>query len=134
MDNLNKKQRKKCMSNIKSKNTMPELAVRKILTKKGIRYRLHVNKLPGKPDIVISKLKTAIFINGCFWHQHKNCKYSVIPKTNRSYWKPKLKRNIQKQKTDIKEIEKAGWKVSIIWECQTKDSNYLLRQMEKILS
>ena len=133
MDNLTKKQRKKCMTKITSKNTKPELLVRKALTEKGIRYRLHVKKLPGKPDIVISRLKTVIFINGCFWHQHKNCKYSVMPKTNKSYWTPKLKRNMQKQKDDIKQLKKEGWKVNIFWECQLKSNKLVNQKVSRIL-
>lgn len=121
MDNLTRRQRKKCMTTITSKNTKPEMLVRKALTKEEIRYRLHATKLPGKPDIVISKLKSVIFINGCFWHQHKNCKYSVMPKTNKKYWTPKLKRNIEKQKEDIKQLKNSGWNVNIFWECQLRN-------------
>lgn len=133
MDNLTKKQRKKCMTKITSKNTKPELLARKALTEKGILYRLHVKKLPGKPDIVISRLKTVIFINGCFWHQHKSCKYSVMPKTNKSYWTPKLKRNMQKQKSDIKQLKKEGWKVNIFWECQLKNNKLVNQKVSRIL-
>lgn len=133
MDNLTKKQRKACMTRIKSKNTEPELVVRKELTKKGVRYRLHVGKLPGKPDIVISKLKKVIFINGCFWHQHKGCKDGVMPKSNRNYWKPKLEKNIEKQKQNISKLKKLGWKVYKIWECQIKDSKALSGRIKTIL-
>jgi len=133
MDNLTKAQRKKCMTNITSKNTKPELLVRKALTKHGIRYRLHVKKFPGKPDIVISKHKTIIFINGCFWHQHKNCKYSVLPKTNKNYWMPKLERNIKKQKDDIKQLKEGGWKTKVLWECQLKSIELAKKRVLKIL-
>lgn len=133
MDNLNKKQRRKCMLNIKNKNTKPEVAVRKALTKTGIRYRLHVSKLPGKPDIVISRRKTVIFINGCFWHQHNNCKKKAMPKSNMEYWKPKLEKNIKKQEEDIKKLKKEGWKVFIIWECETRNMDYLSKQVARFL-
>lgn len=133
MDNLTKKQRKLCMTRITSKDTQPEKIVRQMLSKEGWRYRLHSAKLPGKPDIVISKIKTIIFINGCFWHQHKGCKRKAMPKENRNYWKPKLEKNVVKQKEDIKKLRKAGWKVNIVWECETKNENKLSRRLQKIL-
>ena len=94
MDNLTKKQRHLCMSRIKSKDTKPELVVRKILNRHKIRYSLHSKRLPGKPDIVVSKKRKVIFINGCFWHQHKGCKRQALPKSNKKYWLKKLKNNI----------------------------------------
>ena len=133
MDNLTKEQRRICMSRIRSKDTKPEKTVRKILTQFGLRYRLHNAKLPGKPDIVISKIKTIFFINGCFWHQHKGCKRQAVPKANIEYWGAKLKRNVEKQKKDIKLLRKDGWKVHIIWECETKDENRLIKKLKKIL-
>ena len=132
MDNLTRKQRSFCMSRIRSKNTKPETAVRKALSDRGIRYRLYSKKLPGRPDIVISKTKTAIFINGCFWHQHKGCKKISIPKTNRTYWKNKLAGNILKQNKDIFTLKKNGWKVIKIWECQIKNEEFLIRKLENL--
>ena len=133
MDNLTKEQRTLCMSRIRSKNTKPELIVRKALSKVGIRYRLHNSKLPGKPDIMISKLKTIVFINGCFWHQHKNCKKQAVPESNKDYWEKKLKRNIEKQKQDISALKALGWKVHKIWECQTADVKKLTAKIMQIL-
>lgn len=133
MDNLTKEQRRICMSRIRSKNTKPEKIVRKILTQFGLKYRLHNTKLSGKPDIVISKIKTIFFINGCFWHQHRGCKRQAVPKANIEYWGAKLKRNVEKQKEDIKLLRKNGWKVHIIWECETKDENRLVKKLKKIL-
>lgn len=121
------------MSRISGKNTSPELAVRKILYGLGYRYRLHGKKLCGKPDIVIRRLKTIIFINGCFWHQHGGCERNSSPKTNIEYWKPKLRRNVEKQKRDIKQLEKSGWKTLIIWECETKNYKNLLKKIQKYL-
>lgn len=132
MDNLTKKQRKFCMSRIKSRDTNPETAVRNILTSIGLRYRLNCVKLNGRPDIVISKLKTIFFINGCFWHQHKGCKKVVMPKTNKEYWKNKLERNVEKQASDIKILEKEGWKVYVIWECEIKNKDKLNEKIIKI--
>lgn len=121
------------MSRIRSKDTTPEKKARKILTQLGWRYRLHVSQLPGKPDIVIKKAKTAIFINGCFWHQHKGCKRKTMPKDNEEYWKPKLEKNVARQKKDISKLKKDGWKVKIIWECETKDETKLIKKVEEIL-
>ena len=133
MDNLTKEQRKLCMAEIRSKNTKPEIVVRKALSKLGAKYRLHNSKLAGKPDIVISKAKKIIFINGCFWHQHKNCKKQALPKANKKYWGPKLQRNVEKQEQDIKLLKKQGWKVYKIWECQTNNENKLTQKLSKIL-
>ncbi len=112
------------MAQIRSKHTEPELKVRKALTELGWKYRLHLRKLPGEPDIVISKIKAAIFINGCFWHQHKGCKRCTMPKTNIEYWSKKLEGNIQKQRQNIKDLRRLGWKTAVIWECQTKNKDF----------
>ena len=133
MDNLTREQRKLCMTKIKAKNTKPEIAVRKVLSRLGERYRLHNSKLAGKPDIVIVKTKKIIFINGCFWHQHKNCKKQAMPKANKKYWESKLKRNIEKQAQDIKLLKKQGWDVYKIWECQTNNEDKLTQKISKIL-
>ena len=133
MDTLTKQQRARCMSRIRSKGTRPEIIVRKVLTKLGWRYRLHIAKLQGRPDIVIPKNKTALFINGCFWHQHKGCKRQSIPKTNVAYWEKKLKGNVERQKKDIKVLRKLGWRVRVIWECQTKQEDHLEKKLRSIL-
>ena len=122
-DHLSKDKRSWNMSRISSKNTKPELIVRKIFYQNGVRYRLHAKDLPGKPDISSKKQKFAVFVNGCFWHQHKGCKRSNKPKSNKSYWIPKLERNIQRQKESINSLEEMGYKTSIIWECELKNSD-----------
>lgn len=111
------------MSRIKSKDTKPELAVRSFLFKNGFRFRLHASNLPGKPDIVLPKYKTVIFINGCFWHGHKNCKYFVVPKTRTEWWKTKIEKNKTNDKKNLSEIKKAGYKAIVVWECQIKDKS-----------
>lgn len=121
------------MSRIRSRGTLPEKITRKFLSSWDYRYRLHDKKLPGKPDIVIKGDSKVIFINGCFWHQHKGCKRRAMPKTNKSYWQSKLRRNIEKQKTDIKKLKKLGWKVKIIWECEAKNKNKLTKQLKNFL-
>lgn len=108
------------MSRIKGKNTKPEMLVRKFLHKNGFRYRLNYSKLPGKPDIVLPKYKTVIFINGCFWHGHKGCKFFVAPKTRTEWWTEKINGTIERDDIKIKELEKMGWNVKILWECELK--------------
>lgn len=131
-DTFTKSKRSQIMSRISSKHTLPEVQVRKVLYSLGCRYRLHDKKLLGKPDIVIRKHKSIIFVNGCFWHQHKGCKRQSVPKSNLSYWRSKLKFNVEKQKKDIGELRMGGWKVFIIWECETKKSKKLFNKIKKI--
>ena len=106
------------MSQIKGKDTKPEILVRQYLHAHGFRYRLHVKDLPGKPDIVLPKYKTAIFINGCFWHGHQGCKYYVVPKTRTEWWQQKINGNIANDDKAIFALQEQGWKVSVIWECE----------------
>ena len=111
------------MSRIKSKNTKPEIIVRKKLFSKGIRYRLHSKKLPGKPDISIYKYGLIIDVRGCFWHGHENCKFSSIPKSNSGYWLNKIKKNIERDSKNQTLLSKLGYTIFIIWECETKKPN-----------
>lgn len=131
-DTFSISKRSEIMSRITGKNTSPELAVRKVLSSLGGKYRLHDKKLFGKPDIVIKRLKTVFFINGCFWHQHTGCKRKSVPKSNKDYWEIKLKNNVLKQKQDIIKLKKLGWNVFIVWECETKNQ-YKLFDKIKIL-
>jgi DNA mismatch endonuclease (patch repair protein) len=108
------------MSRIKGKNTKPEVLVRKYLFYQGFRYRLYSKKLPGKPDIVLPKYGTVIFINGCFWHGHEGCPYFVIPKTRTDFWVNKININIQNDRTVSQLLKNMGWKVIIVWECELK--------------
>jgi DNA mismatch endonuclease, patch repair protein len=114
------------MSRIKGKDTKPEMIVRKFLFSQGFRYRLHVKNLPGKPDIVLPKYRTVIFVHGCFWHGHKGCKYFVVPKTRTEWWLTKIERNKQIDKESGKALIKAQWKVITIWECELKPKSALL--------
>ena len=117
-DNHSKQTRSYNMSQIKSKNSKPESLVRKYLFAHGLRFRKNDKRYPGHPDIVLPKYKTAIFINGCFWHMHIGCKRAVIPKSNTDYWIPKLKHNQARDKNNVVLLTKAGWKVITIWECE----------------
>ena len=116
----NKKTRSYNMSQIKSKDTKPEMLVRKFLHANGFRYKLHDKKLPGKPDIVLPKYHTVIFVHGCFWHGHDSCKYFVMPKTRVAFWKTKIFGNKDKDIRNKKALTKAGWRIIIVWECQLK--------------
>ena len=115
-----KKTRSYNMSRIKGKDTKPEMLVRKFLHANGFRYKLHDKKLPGKPDIVLPKYNTVIFVHGCFWHGHANCKYFVVPKTNTQWWIDKITGNKANDKKAIKALKKDGWKVIVVWECKLK--------------
>jgi len=110
------------MSMIKGKNTKPEMLVRQFLHASGYRYKLHDKSLPGKPDIVLPKYKTVIFVHGCFWHGHKNCKYFVIPKTRTEWWLNKINGNIANDEKAAKALKKEGWRIITIWECGLKPS------------
>jgi DNA mismatch endonuclease (patch repair protein) len=111
------------MSQIKGKDTKPEILVRKFLFSNGIRYRLHDKRLPGKPDMVFTKYKKVVFIHGCFWHGHENCKYFVVPKTRTVWWLNKINCNKKKDAESIDALKKQGWKVITIWECELKPNN-----------
>jgi DNA mismatch endonuclease (patch repair protein) len=121
------------MSQIKGKNTKPEMLVRKFLFSKGFRYRLHDKKLPGKPDLVLPKYKTVIFIHGCFWHGHEGCRYFVVPKTRTEWWLNKINGNIENDKKKQKALKDAGWRIVHIWECELKPGN-VERTLSKLLS
>lgn len=108
------------MSRIKGKDTKPEMLVRKFLFAQGFRYRLHVKNLPGKPDIVLPKYKTVIFIHGCFWHGHKGCRYFVVPKTRTQWWVNKINRNKELDKKNVRLLRQDSWKVLTIFECKLK--------------
>jgi DNA mismatch endonuclease, patch repair protein len=108
------------MSQIKGRNTKPEMLVRRFLFANGFRYKLHDKKLPGKPDFVLPKYKTVIFVHGCFWHGHTYCKYYVVPKTRTEWWLNKINGNITNDAKVIKALKKGGWKIITIWECKLK--------------
>lgn len=117
-DRFTPEQRHQCMSHVKSKNTKPEVLVRKALFQHGFRYRINVRGLSGHPDIVLRKYKTVIFINGCFWHGHENCKKASIPQTNIEFWTKKISDNRSRDRANIDSLHKDGWHVIVIWECE----------------
>ena len=124
------------MSRIKGKDTKPEMLVRKFLFAEGFRYRLHDKKLPGKPDVILPKYKTVIFVNGCFWHGHQNCKYFVVPKTRTEWWLNKINTTIANDKKVTTALQNIDWKVIIVWECELKKEkaeNTLSQLVQKII-
>ena len=135
MDIWDKKKRSEVMSKIRAINTKPEKLLRKALFQRGFRYRINYKKLSGKPDIVLPKYRTVVFVHGCFWHGHKKCssKDSHIPKTNTSFWTEKIKRNTERDTKNIIQITSMGWKVLTIWDCEIQQKN-IESVIEKIIS
>ena len=127
-------QRSRNMSAIKSKNTKPEITVRKLLHSMGYRFRIHSKNLPGSPDIVLPKYKTVIFVHGCFWHRHENCKYSSTPKTRKEFWENKFNDNKRRDQKIQKEIIDLGWKFFIIWECETRNIKPLEGKFKRLFN
>jgi DNA mismatch endonuclease (patch repair protein) len=114
------------MSGIKGKDTKPELIVRKFLHSQGYRFRLHRKDLPGKPDIVLPRLKVCIFVHGCFWHRHASCKYAVMPKSRVDFWTAKFEANIDRDRKALENLDKQGWTVFTVWECELKTPDMAL--------
>ncbi|MBW7897727.1 Very short patch repair protein [Candidatus Brocadiaceae bacterium B188] len=119
----NRKTRSYNMSMIRSRDTKPEIIVRRFLFGNGLRYKLHDKTLPGKPDLVFPKYKTVIVVHGCFWHGHEGCKYFVIPKTRRKWWLEKINRNKQFDKENLRKLKKLGWKILTVFECKLRTGN-----------
>lgn len=122
-DIMSTSQRSHCMASIHSVATKPEMLLRKHLWREGLRYHINDRRLPGSPDIVLPKFHTAIFVHGCFWHGHKDCKYYTIPKTNTDFWKAKVARNQERDQKVWRQLEAKGWFVIIVWECQLKKAH-----------
>ena len=135
MDKLTPEKRSWNMSRIKGKDTKPEVKVRKYLFSKGYRFRKNDKRYPGKPDIVLPKYKTVIFINGCFWHMHPGCKQSRLPKTNTDFWLNKLNKNVENDNRNYEKLRKSGLKVIILWECNLdKNFDSAMEELVKDLS
>ncbi len=130
MDRISKEHRSWNMSRIRSGDTKPERIVRSLLHGRGYRFRLHRKDLPGKPDIVLPKYKTVIFVHGCFWHRHKGCKHASTPKTRKDFWQTKFNSNIERDIKAQKQLNSAGWKIIIIWECELSAIETLINKLE----
>lgn len=122
------------MAAIKSRNTEPELIVRKALHRLGYRFRLHRKDLPGSPDIVLPKFKAAIFVHGCFWHRHFGCKYAYTPKSRVDFWEKKFAQNVLRDEKAVHALRGAGWRVLVIWECSTKDKDQVKEAIQNFLA
>ncbi len=134
MDVVDKVKRSAVMRAVKSKDTGVEMVVRRLLHAAGFRYRLHRKDLPGKPDLVFVSRRKVLFIHGCFWHQHPGCRAADRPSSNTVYWNAKLERNQARDAKNVRELEAAGWRVGIVWECQTRDKAALLTDLTRFLT
>lgn len=123
MDTVDKATRSKIMSKVGQKGTGPEMKLRKALHKLGFRYRVNVKGLPGSPDLVFPKYKSVIFVHGCFWHRHEGCKYATTPQERHDFWNSKFEANIERDRRNIEALEKLGWRVLVVWECELKTKN-----------
>jgi len=129
VDRLSKERRSWNMGQVRGKDTKPELIVRSLLHRAGFRFRLHNKKLPGKPDIVLSKYKTIVFVHGCFWHRHVNCADATIPKTRTDFWVEKFDGNVKRDDKIRNLLRGMGWKVIVVWECETAKENELIDRL-----
>ncbi len=133
-DIYSKHKRSKIMSNINGQETTPEILVRSYLFAEGFRFRKNVKELPGKPDIVLPKYKTVIFVHGCFWHGHRGCPQASLPATNTKFWKEKISKTVERDKVKSTELKKAGWKVLTVWQCELKNETIRKRTLSTLSS
>lgn len=129
-DTLTKKHRSWNMSRIRGQDTQPERTVRSVLHRMGYRFRLHEKSLPGRPDIVLPKYRTVILVHGCFWHRHPHCRYAYFPKSRAEFWEAKFARNIARDQETTSALAAAGWRVAIVWECETRDLKALADRLK----
>lgn len=134
MDTLTKPERSVRMGLIRSTDTKPEIAVRRLVFGMGYRYRLHGKNLPGHPDLVFASRLQVIFVHGCFWHLHQNCSHCRPPKSRQDYWKPKLQRNAERDKQTQQELRRMGWRCLVVWECELRNQSKLIRKIMQFLA
>ena len=135
MDTLTQQQRSERMSRIRGRNTSPEAVVRRLLSSLGYRYRLHVGRLPGRPDVVFASRRKVVFVHGCFWHRHGNsrCRLARLPKSRLEFWMPKLEANRERDRRNLAELRRQGWKVLVVWECQLRSADAVSRRLRRFL-
>jgi len=134
MDRISREHRSWNMSRIKAENTSPERCVRSALHRVGLRFRLHQRTLPGRPDIVLPRFRTVIFVHGCFWHRHPGCRFAYVPKSRITFWQKKFDENVARDRRTSSNLRRSGWHVSVIWECQTTDPVNLATRIGHALS
>lgn len=133
MDNISPEARGRQMSRVKSKDTKPEMIVRRLLFSMGYRYRLHDARLPGTPDLVFAGRRKVVFVHGCFWHRHADCSLARLPKSRLDFWLPKLEGNKMRDRANQRLLRKSGWRVLVVWECELCDMKRLARKMRRFL-
>ena len=133
MDRLTRERRSWNMSRIRGRDTKPELLARSVLHRLGFRFRLNQAKLPGKPDVVLTRHRTVVFVHGCFWHRHRGCRFAYTPKSNLPFWTLKFGENIARDRKATRALRALGWRAIVIWECQTSDRLKLTRHLQKVL-
>lgn len=133
-DTVTSANRSLMMAKVRSRDTQPEMKVRRIAHALGLRFRLHRKDLAGSPDLVFPKHKVAIFVHGCFWHQHPGCSRATMPKSRTDFWSQKLEKNVERDRRAIGDLESRGWQVEVFWECETKKSDLLEERIRRIFS
>lgn len=133
VDTLTMAERSRVMGRVRSRDTKPEMIVRRLTHGMGYRYRLHDKKLPGCPDLVFRRRRKVIFVHGCFWHRHRNCALARLPKSRRDFWTPKLNANRKRDERNLRELAKAGWSALVLWECEIGDADALARRIRDFL-
>jgi DNA mismatch endonuclease, patch repair protein len=133
MDIIGPEHRSALMSNIRGRDTKPELAVRRLAHAMGLRFRLHRRDLPGSPDLVFPRLRKTVFVHGCFWHRHARCRYAYQPKSRGEFWRTKFLANQRRDRLALAALEKLGWDALVVWECETSDAEALMRRLSTFL-
>ena len=133
MDIVDSETRSKMMAAVRRQDTRPEMTVRRALHAAGLRYRLQRRDLPGRPDIVLASRRAAIFVHGCYWHRHNNCKYASVPSTRVNFWQAKFRANTKRDQAVVRKLQVAGWTVLVVWECECRDSEFLNKFVARVL-
>lgn len=133
MDRLSPDARSRLMSRVRGKDTAPEMVVRRLVHALGYRFRLHRKDLPGSPDLVFPGRRVVVFVHGCFWHRHEGCRLASTPKSNEAFWEAKFGRNVERDARKERELRALGWRVLVVWQCETKDRDELTRQLTSFL-
>jgi len=133
MDTLSPSERSDLMRRIRGRDTGPERMVRSCVHRLGYRFRLHDGRLPGTPDIVLPRLRMVILVHGCFWHRHAGCRYAYTPKSRRAFWEKKFADNVARDERDLHALKQAGWRVAVVWECETRDKSRLRQRLRRLL-